>query len=666
MSRIDHLVIEQIKQAADIVEVVGDYVSLKQKGANHWACCPFHGEKSPSFSVSAPKGLYKCFGCGKGGDATSFIMEIEGVSYPEALKVLAKKYGIEIVEKEYTDEQLIAANQKESLYIILDYAKNFYNNHLQNSEHGQSIGLSYFKERGFNQATIDTFQLGMSPQEWDTFSKKAQTDSFQLPILESSGLSIVKRDEANPEQVKVYDRFRERVIFPIHNVTGRVVAFGGRILVASKTQPKYVNSPETDVYHKSDHLYGIFQAKNAIRTKDMVYLCEGYTDVISLHQAGIHNVVASSGTSLTKEQIQLIRRFTQNITVLYDGDSAGIKAALRGMDMILEAGLNVKLTTFPDGEDPDSYVKRIGSEAFIEYIRSNSKDFISFKAELSLKEAGDDPVLKANVIKDMVESISKIPDAIKKQAFIQKTASLMGISEALLIQESNKISLKKHQENQAPAKSVRPNLDSVLGESFDEESDVPFGGFIPTHEPIVVKTGPIEAQEKETIRLLLNFGNHVPDPIENPEITLTGYMLFEMEDVSLRTPIFQEILTEIRTNFDQGSILVADHFFNSPNQVLKDTVIGLCMEKYEASENWFNMHQIHVTKDQEKLVDLASTNIYRVKREHLLADQKVLKDKMLTAQSAEEQSQLLGQFIENQRIEKAIGNHLGVVISKRK
>jgi DNA primase len=666
MSRIEPLVIEQIKQAADIVEVVGDYVSLKQKGANHWACCPFHGEKSPSFSVSAAKGLYKCFGCGKGGDATSFIMEIEGVSYPEALKVLAKKYGIEILEKEYTSEQQEAQNQRESLYVILDYAKNFYHNYLNNSEEGQSIGLSYFKERGFNQATIETFQLGMSSKEWDNFSKKAEADNFQLALLESSGLSIVKRDEANPELVKVYDRFRERVIFPIHNVTGRVVAFGGRILVVSKNQPKYVNSPETEVYHKSDHLYGIYQAKNAIRTKDLVYLCEGYTDVISLHQAGIHNVVASSGTSLTKEQIQLIKRFTQNITVLYDGDSAGIKAALRGMDMILEAGLNVKLCTFPDGEDPDSYVKRIGSEQFTEYIRGNAKDFISFKAELSLKEAGDDPVLKAAIIKDMVESISKIPDAIKKQAFIQKTASLMGISESLLIQETNKVSLKRSQENKPPPKAPTSNLENVFGESFTEETGAPFGGFYPETEEHSPKIGPIEAQEQETIRLLINFGNIVPDPENNPEVTLAGYMLHELEEINLRTPIYQEFLTDIRNAFEKEQILLAEHFINSEKTSLKNTAISLSMEKYEASENWFNMHQIYVAKDSEKLVDLASTNIYRVKKEHVSADLQTIKQQMLQADTVEEQNNFMTQYIQFQIIEKSLGNELGIVISKRK
>jgi DNA primase len=300
MSRIDPQIIDQIKQAADVAEVIGDYVSLKKKGANLWACCPFHGEKSPSFSVSPAKGIYKCFGCGKAGDATRFVMDIEGIGYPEALRHLAKKYGIEIIEAEYTDEQQEAQNERESLFLALNFAKNYYHNYLFESEEGQNIGLTYFKERGFNEATINSFELGHSPKLWDGFTKAAVEAGFNQTILEKAGLTIVKKEDETDEKSKerVYDRFRERVIFPIHNVSGKVIAFGGRILKADKNQPKYVNSPETEVYHKSNMLYGIFQAKNAIRTADVAYLCEGYTDVVSLHQAGIHNVVASSGTSL--------------------------------------------------------------------------------------------------------------------------------------------------------------------------------------------------------------------------------------------------------------------------------------------------------------------------------------------------------------------------------
>jgi len=448
--RIDPATIERIRQTADVADVIGDYVSLKKKGANLWACCPFHGEKSPSFSVSPAKGIYKCFGCGKAGDSIRFIMDIEGLGYGEALRHLAKKYGIEIQETIMTDEQLLAQNERESLLIVLNYAKNYYQNNLFKHDEGQSVGYPYFKERGFSDKTINTFELGYSLESWDAFTKEALKNGYSLEVLEKAGLTIIKESEQlavgnrqSTESVKSFDRFRNRVTFPIHNVSGKVIAFGARILKSDKSQAKYLNSPETEVYHKSNVLYGIFQAKNAIRTKDVCYLVEGYTDVISLHQAGIENVVASSGTSLTIEQIRLIGRFTQNITVLYDGDTAGIKASLRGMDMILEEGLNVKLVVFPEGEDPDSYVQKIGSDDFVKHIQESAKDFITFKAELSLKEAAGDPFKKAELIKDMVGSISKIPDSIKRSIFFQKTASLMQIDEQLLISESNKITIER-------------------------------------------------------------------------------------------------------------------------------------------------------------------------------------------------------------------------------
>ncbi|MCX6193566.1 MAG: DNA primase [Cytophagales bacterium] len=355
--RIDPETVERIKQTAAVADVIGDYVTIKKKGANYWACCPFHGEKTPSFSISPAKGIYKCFGCGKAGDSVRFVMDMEGLGYGEALRHLAKKYGIDIQEEEMTDDQLVRQNERESLLIILEYAKEFFKKQLYETDEGKSIALPYFKERGFSDATLQSFDLGYSPEAWDAFLKSALKQGFTQEIIEKAGLVTQKNDDG-----KVYDRFRNRVIFPIHNVSGKIIAFGARILRNdAKNQAKYLNSPETEVYHKSATLYGIAQAKNEIRTKDVCYLVEGYTDVISLHQAGIKNVVASSGTSLTIEQIKLIGRFTQHVTVLYDGDSAGIKAALRGMDLILEEGLQVNLVVFPEGNDPDSFVRKIGS-----------------------------------------------------------------------------------------------------------------------------------------------------------------------------------------------------------------------------------------------------------------------------------------------------------------
>jgi DNA primase len=663
MSRIDPQTIDQIKQIADVAEVIGDYVSLKKKGANLWACCPFHGEKSPSFSVSPAKGIYKCFGCGKAGDSVRFVMDIEGIGYPEALRQLAKKYGIEIPEAEYTDEQMEAQNERESLFLVLNFAKNYFQNYLFDSEEGQNIGLTYFKERGFNENTIKNFELGYSPKIWDGFTKAALEAGYSLPILEKAGLTIIKREEDQTTKEKVYDRFRERVIFPIHNVAGKVIAFGGRILKADKNQPKYVNSPETEVYHKSNVLYGIYQAKNAIRTNDMAYLCEGYTDVVSLHQAGIHNVVASSGTSLTHEQIKLISRFTQNITVLYDGDSAGIKASLRGMDMILEEGLDVKLAIFPEGEDPDSYVQKIGSEAFINYLKNNASDFITYKAQLSIDEAGNDPSKKANVIREMVESISKIPDSIKRSLFLQKTAQMMGVAEEILIIESNKYLIQKQQVKEKEYKKPSgPNLENPdFGglQSFDEES--PF-------EQAQVETKPhydnIFYQEQECIRLILNHGKQIPDPAQAPDYMLANYILDEITDVEFITPIYKSILDEIRVLFENNQEITAEQFHNSANEAIRNEVISLSFEKYTLSENWSKLHEIFVPTEVDKLSELAYTNILRLKKAHNQKNMNEFKQKLATETDTTEQEKLLGFFMNAKLIEKEISKLLGTVVLK--
>lgn len=663
MSRIDPHIIDQIKQVADVAEVIGDYVSLKKKGANLWACCPFHGEKSPSFSVSPAKGIYKCFGCGKAGDATRFIMDIEGIGYPEALRHLAKKYGIEIIEAEYTDEQKEAQNERESLFLVLNFAKNFFQNYLFESEEGQNIGLTYFKERGFNETTIKSFELGHSPKVWDGLTKAAIQAGFSQIILEKAGLTIVKKDEEPDAKERVYDRFRERVMFPIHNVSGKVIAFGGRILKADKNQPKYVNSPETEVYHKSNVLYGIYQAKNTIRTADMAYLCEGYTDVVSLHQAGIHNVVASSGTSLTIEQIKLIGRFTKNITVLYDGDAAGIKASLRGMDMILEEGLNVKLAVFPEGEDPDSYVQKIGSEAFIEYLKKSATDFITFKAELSLKEAGNDPVKRAALIRDMVESISKIPDSLVRSEFLKKTAQMMGVSEDVLFTESNKYLLQSQKNKEKEYKRTQDNTSEIPVneglQSFDEDSEF----FV--DQPIeTTKFDNIYYQEQECIRLILNHGQLIPDPQQAPDYTLTNYILDEITGLDFATPIFQNILQEIRSLYEKSIEINSNYFHHSENEEIRNEVISLSFEKYTISENWSKLHEIFVPTEIDKLSDMAYTNILRLKKAHNQRNMKEFKQKLSTETDMTEQEKLLSYYINAKEIEKELSKLLGTVVLK--
>src|SRR6201986_380422 len=429
--------IDRIMEATDIVEVIGEFVQLKKRGANYVGLSPFANEKTPSFTVSPAKGIFKDFSSGKGGSAITFLMELEKFSYPEALKWLAKKYGIEVEETVDKPENKEEENHRECLMIVSAYAAKFFHESLLETEEGQNIGLSYFKERGFSNEIIKKFELGYSPDQWEAFTAQALKEGYQAQFLEETGLSV-KRENGG-----MYDRYRGRVMFPIHSFTGRVIAFGGRTLKKDKNVPKYVNSPESDIYHKSNVLYGLFFAKKAIRDEDNCYLVEGYADVLSVHQAGIENVVASSGTSLTVEQIRLIGRFTKNVTILYDGDAAGIKASLRGLDMILEEGLNVKVVLFPDGHDPDSYVRAKGSSAFKKYIADTRKDFILYKADILLKDAGNDPIKRAEVIRGLVERIAKLAVSIKASVLMKECSHLMQIDERALLTELNKMRLNK-------------------------------------------------------------------------------------------------------------------------------------------------------------------------------------------------------------------------------
>src|ERR1700744_5212745 len=429
--------IDRIMEAIDIVEVVGEFVQLKKRGANYVGLSPFANEKTPSFTVSPAKGIFKDFSSGKGGSAVTFLMELEKFTYPEALKWLAKKYGIEVEETIESSENKEEENHRESLMIVSAYAAKFFHETMLETEEGQNIGLSYFKERGFNSDTIKKFELGYSPDQWEAFTGKALKEGYQQEFLEETGLSV-KRDNGT-----LYDRYRGRVMFPIHSFTGRVIAFGGRTLKTDKNVPKYVNSPESEIYHKSNILYGLYFAKKSIRDEDNCYLVEGYADVLSVHQAGIENVVASSGTSLTVEQIRLISRFTKNVTILYDGDAAGIKASLRGLDMILEEGLNVKVVLFPDGHDPDSYVRTVGTNAFKNHIDQNKEDFILYKTDIPLKHAANDPIKKIDVISEKPETITTIPDSIKSSVVIKDCSHLLQIDERALLSELNKMRMAK-------------------------------------------------------------------------------------------------------------------------------------------------------------------------------------------------------------------------------
>src|SRR6195952_5171908 len=444
--------IDRIMEATDIVEVIGEFVQLKKRGANYVGLSPFANERTPSFTVSPVKGIFKDFSSGKGGSAVTFLMELEKFTYPEALKWLPNKNSIEVEETVETIENKEEENRRESLMIVSSYAAKFFHESLLETDEGKAIGLSYFKERGFSNDTIKKFELGYSPDQWEAFTGQALKEGYQQEFLEQSGLSV-KRDNGS-----LYDRYRGRVMFPIHSFTGRVIAFGGRTLKSDKNVPKYVNSPESEIYHKSNVLYGLYFAKKAIREEDNCYLVEGYADVLSVHQAGIENVVASSGTSLTVEQIRLISRFTKNITILYDGDAAGIKASLRGLDMILEEGLNVKVVLFPDGHDPDSYVRSVGTNAFKTYIDKNRKVFILYKTDILLKEAGTDPIKRSEVIREVVESIAKIPDSIKASVFIKDCSHLLQIDERALLSELNKMRLAKSKKDAQQQAFKKPEM----------------------------------------------------------------------------------------------------------------------------------------------------------------------------------------------------------------
>jgi DNA primase len=461
--------IDTVFETARVEEVIGDFVNLKRSGTNMKGLSPFSNEKSPSFMVSPVKQIWKDFSSGKGGNVVAFLMEHEHFTYPEAIRYLARKYNIEIEETEQTDAQKEQANEKESMYLVSEFAAKYFQNILHNTDEGRSVGYSYFKERGFTGETIKKWGLGYSPEEWDAFSKEGISKAYKLEYLEKTGLTIVREDG------RMADRFRGRVMFPIQSMSGRVLGFGGRILGNDKKVAKYLNSPESDIYHKSKVLYGIFHAKQAIAKKDNCYLVEGYTDVIQLHQAGIENVVASSGTALTPDQIRLISRLTKNITVLFDGDAAGLRASIRGIDLILEEGMNVKVCSFPDGDDPDSFAKKTPHDDLVKYLEENPKDFIQFKASLLMDEAKADPVKKAGLIRDMVGSIGKIPDRIQREVYVQEVARIMDISEQILVSELAQVVSKEiaeadkkyKEERKAQAMQVVPGMPDAPQERID-------------------------------------------------------------------------------------------------------------------------------------------------------------------------------------------------------
>ena len=662
-------VIDKVLETARIEEVVGDFVDLKKRGTSLIGNCPFHHEKTPSFHVSVSKGIYKCFGCGVGGDSLKFVMELEKFSYPEAIRYLADKYSIQIEEVERSPAQLAAQDKRESLYVLIAWASKFFAEQLWKTEMGQVIGLNYFKERGYREDIIKKFELGYSPEEWTALVDKAQVAGFHPDYLAASGLAIERDDKS------LYDRFRGRVMFPIHNLTGRVIGFGGRTLKTDKKVAKYVNSPESEIYHKSDVLYGLNFAKKAIMEEDNCYLVEGYADVLSVHQAGVENVVSSSGTSLTTGQIKLISRFTKNVTILYDGDEAGIKASLRGTDMLLEEGLNVKVLLFPDGNDPDSYVQKFGATAFKDYVKSNQQDFIFYKTNILLRDASNDPIKRAEVIRDVVESIALIPDEIKVSVFIRECSSLLDIEERILLAELNKIRLNraKKADKDAARKTQAPppnagmppmGMDGPPPDFFMTDDER--GGMPPMEhvEQPAQLTSEI-LQEREIVRILINYGDYLATWEGDGDIPVAGLLLGNISDIEFKDKAAAFILKAYRDAAENYEIPDAKQFYSNPDASISDLAINSVASKYSLSENWNDdKRKIYVTQEYEHLKQLVVTAIYRIKKRKIEAEMHHIREEMKHEQDVANLEVLIFKYQKLKEAERLLGGFLGNTIVK--
>ena len=626
--------IDKVFETARVEEVIGDFVNLKKAGSNFKGLSPFADEKTPSFMVSPVKQIWKDFSTGKGGNAITFLMEHEHYSYPEAIRYLAKKYNIEIEETQQTDEQKQQADERESMYLVSEYAKNYFHEILLNSEKGKAIGLSYFKERGFTDETIKNFELGYALDEWTAFTDTALEKKYDIEFLEKTGLTIVKEANSPSEKAKKFDRFKGRVIFPIHSMSGRVLGFGGRTLLTDKKVAKYLNSPESIIYHKSKILYGIYQAKQSIAKENNCYLVEGYTDVISMVQSGIDNVVASSGTALTADQIRLINRLTPNITVLFDGDAAGIRASIRGIDLILEQGMNVKVVAFPDGEDPDSFAKSKTKEELKEYLNENAKDFIQFKTSLLLDETKNDPIKKAELIRDIVSSIAKIPNNIQKEIYIQECAHIMGISENVLFNElsqnlkrEKREADKKQTSYNSPFTGVKKEIKKIekVDQLFNLEKKI---------IEILLLYGNVEVDFDDYITIINDDGKEIIEKESYTNIVSNEiYMHLHEDEIEFTTPIFLKIYYEIIHLLNQKENISADLFTNHESIEVSTVVSNILMdeEKYILSD--WERHDIYVKEKKTYLPKLVMDVLYNLRR--LLIDQKIhtLKNEVIPSEN---------------------------------
>ncbi len=645
--------VEQILQTARIEEVVGEFVTLKKRGSNMWGNCPFHNEKTPSFSVNPARNIFKCFGCGKAGDSAKFLMEHEHFSYPEALRYLAKKYNIKIEEKEQTAEEIMQQSIREKMFNVNEFADKYFVDTLWNTDEGKTIGLEYFRERGYFDPIIQKFHLGYSPAEWDAFTKHAKQNGYNEELLEQIGLSI-KGNKG------LYDRYHGRVMFPIHSLTGRVIGFGGRILVNDKKSPKYQNSPESEIYDKKQTLYGIYFAKNAIAKNDECILVEGYFDVLRMHQIGIENVVASSGTSLTMEQIRLVKRYTKNITMLYDGDAAGIHAALRGTDMILSEGMNVRVVVLPPEHDPDTFGKEFSTEYVSNYLKENAKDFIRFKTELLLKDAENDPIKRGQVIRDIVETISVIPDSIFRITYVKECSRLLDMPEQTLTNELNKIlraKLKKTLgiENEVVTETDTTTVTQPKQEETLEEQ-LPAGYY----------------QERELVKLLLMYGREL---ITDERIDEDGQKIYEQVTVAqfiiddlkndgftFTNVVNKKIFDIFDHAIDEGRIPDDQLFVSHEDETIAQLAADLLSSPYKLDQ--WEKYGIFVKREENVLRATVLSSIYRYKDLIIEERRKAIEEELKITTDSDDQLILLKHKKDLDDIRKQINKELGIVIAK--
>ncbi len=643
--------VEQILQAARIEEVVGEFVTLKKRGSNMWGNCPFHNEKTPSFSVNPARNIFKCFGCGKAGDSAKFLMEHEHFSYPEALRYLAKKYNIKIEEKEQTAEEIMQQSIREKMFNVNEFADKYFVDTLWNTDEGKTIGLQYFRERGYFDPIIQKFHLGYSPAKWDAFTEYAKKNGYSDELLEQIGFSI-------KGQKGLYDRYHGRVMFPIHSLTGRVIGFGGRILVNDKKSPKYQNSPESEIYDKKQTLYGIYFAKNAIAKQDECILVEGYFDVLRMHQIGIENVVASSGTSLTMEQIRLVKRYTKNITMLYDGDAAGVHAALRGTDMILSEGMNVRVVVLPPEHDPDTFAKEFSVEYVTNYLKDNAKDFVRFKTELLLKDAQNDPIKRGQVIRDIVETISVIPDSIFRITYVKECSRLLDMPEQTLTNELNKILRAKLKKTLGIEENVVTETDTTTTPKQDEtvEDQLPAGYY----------------QERELVKLLLMYGREMivderkdeEDQLVYEQVSVAQFIIDDLKNDGclFLDPVNRKVFDLIDRAIDEGNIPDDQFFVSNEDEAIAQLAADLLSSPYKLDQ-WAR-HNIFVLSEEDNLRNTVMSSLLRYKDLIIEDRRKAIEEELKTTEELDNQLILLKRKKDLDDIRMRINKELGIVIAK--